>query len=494
MPVIKRRSPGLLARVSATLSQLNRQAYLVGGFVRDWVLARKTADIDIAVGGDSLSAAQRVAAAVGGKYVLLDEANRVARVVVDVDGEQWQLDFSSFSGAIENDLARRDFTIDAMAFDLEGFVSGSPEFIDPFSGRQDIKMRLVRAVNEHVFEDDPARLLRAIRLAAELKFNIEPGTETLVRRNGRLAALVAGERLREELLRLLALPGFGGLVRYLDELTLLTAIIPELGRMKDVEQPGEHYWNVFDHSVETASAVEALVRETEWKYGGSDLLSVTPWSKDIEEHLDEEVSSGSRRRFLLKLAGLLHDIGKPSTKTFDETGRMRFLGHPRDGAAMAVTILRRLRFSGKETRLVENLVYHHLRPVQMSHEGLPSGRAIYRYFRDTEGAGMDVLYLALADYLATHGPRLDMAEWRQHNRLISYIMSEYARQKAETAPVKLVSGDDLMETFGLRPDRLIGELLSEVREAQASGEVSTREEAIALVRRILEERPCEIAC
>jgi len=484
---------GLLTKVSSVLTQHNCPAYVVGGFVRDWLLDRQTADIDIAVCGDALSIAQEVAEAVDGRYVLLDEANGVARVVV-ADEQMRHLDFSSFSDAIQNDLARRDFTIDAIAVELQGLISGSGQLIDPFSGESDLKKGLVRAVSRQVFMEDSARLLRSVRLAGELGFKIEPGTETLIRKGCWKVKLVPGERLREELVRILALPGCGEMIRYLDELGLLTEIIPELDEMKDVEQPKEHYWNVFDHSVETVAAAEFLLRESLWKYGKEDLLKVTPWSEEIRQHFDEEVSSGSNRRLLLKLGALLHDIAKPATKTVDETGRTRFLGHTKQGAAIAAVILERLRFSSREIRLVENLVYHHLRPVQMANEGLPTRRAIYRYFRDTEGAGIDILFLALADYLATHGPKLDIKEWQQHNQLICYIMAENLKQEAEVLLVKLLDGHDLMAVFGLSPGRLVGELLTEVREAQAAGELSTREEAIALVRKELEKRQCGMAC
>jgi poly(A) polymerase len=484
---------GLLTKVSSALTQHNYPAYVVGGFIRDWLLDRETADIDIAVCGDALIIAQEVAEAVDGKYVLLDEANGIARVVV-ADEQMRHLDFSSFTETVQDDLARRDFTVNAIAMELKSLIAGSGQLIDPFSGESDLRKGVVRAVSRRVFVEDGARLLRSVRLAGELGFRIESGTESLIQKHRRKVKLVPGERLREELVKILALSGFGERVRYLDELGLLTEIIPELDEMKGVEQPKEHYWNVFDHSVETVAAAEFLLRESLWKYGKEDLLEVTPWSEEIRQHFDEEVSSGSNRRLLLKLGALLHDIAKPATKTVDETGRARFLGHTKQGAAIAAAILERLRFSSREIRLVESLVYHHLRPVQMANEGLPTSRAIYRYFRDTESAGIDILFLALADYLATHGPELDIEEWQQHNQLIGYIMAEHLKQQAKVLPVKLLDGHDLMAAFGLSPGRLVGELLAEVREAQAAGELSTREEAIALVRKELEKRQCGMAC
>ncbi|MGB8706442.1 MAG: HD domain-containing protein [Dehalococcoidia bacterium] len=493
MPDIDQNLLALMVKVSTILSQRNCPAYIVGGFVRDWLLDRKTADIDIAVEGDALNIAQEVARAIDGKYVLLDETNKVARVVV-TNEHQWHLDFTSFLKDIHDDLARRDFTIDAMAVELQRLISGSSQLIDPFSGKSDLKKKLVRAVSQGIFAEDAARLLRGVRLAAELGLKIAPGTESLIRKDCQLAKLVPGERLREELVRLLALPGSAASIRYLDKLGLLTAIIPELEELKGAKQPKEHHWDVFNHSVETISTAEFLLRESKWKYGKDDLLTVTPWSEEINGHFDEEVSSGSNRRLLLKLGALMHDIAKPATKTVDETGRTRFLGHAKEGAATAAAILEKLRFSSREIRLVENLVCHHLRPAQMANDGMPTSRAIYRYFRDTEGAGIDILFLALADYLATHGPKLDIEEWKQHNLLISFILAAHSNQETKVLPVKLIDGHDLMDIFGLRPGRLLGELLTEVREAQAAQELNTREEALELVRKELEKRQCSTAC
>lgn len=462
--------------------------------MRDQLLGRDTADIDIAVKADALGMAREVADAIGGKYVLLDETNRVARVIVPEGECGLYLDFSSFSGSIENDLVRRDFTIDAMAVELGELASGHAKVIDIFHGQADLKSKLIRAVSERIFEEDAVRLLRAVRLAAELEFAIEPDTEKLVRKNAQLVKHVSGERTREELLRLFALRGAADVVRYMDELSLLTEVMPELGVMKGVEQPKEHCWNVFDHSVETVATVEFMMRESQWQYGSDDLLAVTPWSEEISRYFDEEISSGSNHRILLKLGGLLHDIAKPATKTVEETGKTRFLGHGKVGASMAVAMLERLRFSSREIRLVENLVYSHLRPAQMSNEGLPTSRAIFRYFRDTEGAGIDILFLALADYLATGGPNLDVEQWKQHNKVVNYVLAEQMRQEVEVIPVKLIDGHDIMDILGVGPGPLVGELLTEVREAQAAGELNTKEEAIALVRKRIEKRHCGAAC
>ena len=145
----------------------------------------------------------------------------------------------------------------------------------------------------------------------------------------------------------------------------------------------------------------------------------------------------------------------------------------------------RLRFSSKEIKLVETLVRHHLRPGQMSNYGLPSRRAIYRYFRDTGEAGIDILFLSLADHLAARGPGLDLAQWREHAQTVDYVLDQRFQEETLVSPTKLIDGHDLINTFGMSPGLRIGELLETVREAQASGDVTTRQEALTFVGRKL---------
>src|SRR4030042_1459955 len=260
---IKSDASRLLNEISRFLAEKDINAFVVGGFVRDTLLGRATADIDIAVAADALEVASKAAAAFGGKFFPLDDVNKIGRVILP--DEKWQIDFTAFKGNILEDLARRDFTIDAMALELGGDITESfsiKDIIDPFHGQADLRRRVVRAVNENIFLNDDVRLLRAGRLAAELDFEINNSTEALITRDSPLIAGVAGERVREELLRLLALPGAGRRRFYLDKLGLLTALIPELSASKGVEQPKEHAWDAFDRSIQTVATIEFVLRES----------------------------------------------------------------------------------------------------------------------------------------------------------------------------------------------------------------------------------------
>jgi poly(A) polymerase len=476
----------LLNKTNHLLAAEGIRSYLVGGFVRDLLLGRDTTDIDIAVIADALETAQKAAAALDGKYVPLDTENGVARVIIP--GEKWHLDISTIESDIETDLARRDFTVNAIAFPLDaGFKAAidTYRFIDPFYGREDLRNRVIKVTGPGVFEADAVRLLRAVRLASELGMRIEANTENLIRRHSGLVAAVAGERVREELLRLLALPGAGQRLLYLDELGLLTALIPELEQARGVSQPKLHVWDVFTHSLKMVDAVEFLFREGNWDYAGVEILALVPWSDRLKEHFNGEISSGSTRKILLQLAALLHDIAKPSTKTTDTDGRTRFIGHPQEGAATAAAILERLRFSKREIQHIELLIKHHLRPTQMSHEGAPTRRAIYRYFRDTGETGIDLLFMSLADHLAARGNTLDLQQWLEHTRLTDDVLQRRFEEESAPKPVKLIDGHDLITTFKLAPGPRIGEILEAVREAQSAGEITDKQEAINYIQRLL---------
>jgi poly(A) polymerase len=186
------------------------------------------------------------------------------------------------------------------------------------------------------------------------------------------------------------------------------------------------------------------------------------------------------------LAALLHDIAKPATKTIEPSGKMRFLGHAKDGAKMAIPIMERLRFSSRETKMVQLMIEHHLRPGYLLTGEMPTRRAIYKYFRDTADVGIDTLFLGLADHLAARGPTLDPDQWRKHTETTAQMLSKWFEEQETIMPPRLLDGHTLIDRFGLTPGPRIGELLEMVREAQAADEIKTTEEALDFVRKHLE--------
>ena len=462
-------------------------AYLVGGSVRDLLLGRETGDIDVAVTTDASTVGRGLASSLAGRLVPLDELRGIWRVVIPNGEASWSVDVNSIDGDILKDLGRRDFTIDAMAASFADAGAGRLGIgvIDPFGGRADLTAGVIRSVSPSVFKEDPARLLRAPRLAAQLRMEIVEDTANQIQRDAHLVTTVASERVRDELLKLLAESCAADSIRRLDRLELLCRVIPELEEARDVSQPREHQWDVFNHLIETVGKVEAVLQPSHSPvafYSDSH-----PSFESIHRHFAEEVSDGHTRTTLLKLAGLLHDVAKPVTKSVENSGRIRFLGHHTEGAVMSARILRRLRLSGRGVELVRLMVHHHLRPSQMAQrDELPSRKAMYRYYRDTGDAAIDILFLNMADYLAARGPQLGSSEWSAHCRIIESILSESVEGEAHEPLPKLITGHDIMSTLAVGPGPRVGRLLELAREAQASGEITTREEALELIDTNLE--------
>ncbi len=487
------RLPTITTKLVSLLSEWNVEGYLVGGVVRDALMGKDAEDIDITVHADAASVGQMIADALGGYLAHLNDDLQVARVALDDADWSGYIDVAAMRGSsIDCDLRKRDFSINAMAIPLKS-LSGcmsAAEVVDPFGGQRDLDDGVLRMVSSAALDEDPVRMTRGARLAAQSGLSVEPGTAVAIRARALTICDAPPERVRDELMRLLQAGNACYGVRLLDDLELLCAIIPELEDTKGVTQPREHYWDVFNHLMETVGWVDAMF-DTEIQTESP--LNDLPGFEGMREYFNGHVSDGFDRQTFLKLTALLHDISKPSTKTVEESGRIRFFGHHTEGAEVSSGILNRLRFSRKAVAHVSEMVRQHLRPRQMAEKGMmPSRRALYRYYRNVGDVALDTLYLNTADYLAARGPMLEVDDWRDHCQLIRHILDQGGASPGEesgdslkTLP-KLVSGYDIIDRFALEPGRKIGTLLEEVREAQASGEVKTKEQALELVRASIE--------
>ena len=482
----------LLSAVGALLS--GGQGYLVGGSLRDALLERQErqpADLDVAVPGDAANFARDLASRLGGHFVLLDAQRGTARVVLD-EGDIRTIDITRLRGDIRGDLKQRDFTIDALAVSVAEVVDAtSVELFDPHGGLADLKAGVVRLVSEQALVDDPLRLLRAVRLATQLDFQLAPETAEAVRRHAERIDQTAPERQRDELARCFATPRAATALRLMDRLGLLERLFPEVTAGRGVTQPKEHHWDVLDHAFETVAALDFMLAVEEPSHGREARFWRTLWDAlsflpDLRSHLAEEVSEGRSRAGLLKLAGFLHDVAKPQTRAPDATGRIRFFGHAEQGAATARDTLTRLRFSRREAELVATMVEEHLRPGQLgqSAEGGPSRRALFRFFRDTGEAAESVLLLSLADHLAARGPNLRLDGWRRHVAYIAHVLARREEEETIVHPPRLLTGNEIMATLAIGPGPEVGRLLAALEEAEAGGDIASREDALALARRL----------
>ena len=465
-----------------------------GGAIRDAIRGREVHDIDLVVRGDAEPVGRAVAELLGGTPVVVDAWNitRVA-LVPETDGASpFIIDINGYHGSLEENLRSRDFTVDAMAVPLHCWDTDErfDAIVDPMGGKGDLARGVLRATGDDVFQADPGRMLRGIRLANQFGFRMEPDTARAIRRDASLLDRVSAERVRDEFMAILAADGARAQLEVLDRLDLLCRVIPELEATRNCDQPrAHHYWDVWGHLLHCVEYAEAITAG----HRNNAIYTMAPWTANEDAYFLEIVGDGHNRRTVLKLAALLHDIAKPQTKGPDKNGRIRFLGHSEQGADMVEARLPALRMARRITDLVSTMVLHHLRPSQLrERDQMPSKRAIYRYYRDVGDAAVDTLYLAMADFLAARGPELSPERWNNYARMIAAVLEAGATPPArEEGPRALVNGHDLMDTLNIPPGPRIGALLDRLREAQAVGDIFSRDEALSLAARLLEDNASE---
>ena len=447
-----------------------QEAYLVGGYLRDSIAKINTADIDICIVGHALPVAEAVAKLLNGTHIELSKTRGIHRVVTTKDSMDIQVDFTSAYRGISCDLANRDFTINAIALPINQNTisqrSNVSDLIDPFNGITDINRNVLRMTSPKVFASDPIRLLRAIRLQQQLELNIDPTTSKQITSDATRLATASWERIRNEFLAIIAQDDAASALKTLDYHNLLDQIVPEMQATKHVEQPQEHYWDVFEHSIETVSNLERILSHIP-----SDRMA--PTFDGANSYFDELIGDGHSRLTICKVASLLHDIAKPQTKTIDTTGRIRFLNHATEGALISGRITNRLRMSRKVSLSIQGQILHHLRPSQLAPQGkMPSRKAISRYYKDVGDVALDTLYLSIADHLAARGPHLDNAEWEHRCQTVKLILDELHSINTAVKTKTLVTGHDIMERLSLKPGPHIGKLIDLVEEAQFDGKIT----------------------
>ncbi len=447
--------------------------WIVGGAIRDAALGRDVTDVDIAVAGEEREAARAIAQVAQGAMFQLSEEFATWRALAP-DGA-WHVDVVRLRGDdIEADLALRDFTVDAIATPL---AQPGATLVDPHAGLADLDSRTLRAVSERSFADDPLRVLRAARIAAGLGLAIDPRTLELGRAQAASAGQQAGERQFAELRLLLTgddpVEGLG----LLDALGATAAVLPEVEALRGVEQNPYHHLDVRDHTIEVLTRLIELEGDLEGLVGeaADDLRAL------FAEPLADQLTRGGALRF----AALLHDLGKPETRTEGEGGRVLFMGHDRAGARIVRELCRRLRASRRLGDFLANLTLNHLRLGFLVHERPLSRRQVYEYLRATEPDSADVTLLTVADRLATQGERTKQAAIDAHLELAREIIGEVLAWRRDGPPRSPIRGDRLASELGIDPGPELGRLLAEIQAAVFAGEVSSSDDAIALARRLI---------
>jgi poly(A) polymerase len=418
----------LLALLKRVASELGLEAWVVGGYVRDALLGRPHPNPDVVVEhGDALEVARRFAALAGAPPPIVFERFGTAQVTlpgrlvefVTARAESYAPVSRKpvvHRASLDEDLRRRDFTINTLLMDLDGRV------VDRLGGRKDLEGRVLRTPTEpeHTFSDDPLRMLRGIRFAAELGFELAPDVMPAMRAmRGRLARpVVSVERVADELRKMLVSPRPRLALELLDGAGLLEVVLPEIAACKGVPQSGYHTHDVYGHTLATVEAT------------GGDLL--------------------------LRLAALLHDSGKPATAKGDGT----FLGHEEVGARIASQALARLRFSQREIEVVAGLVRLHLRPVFYGSEWTDG--AVRRLARDAGPLLDRLMALARADIAASAYP------WPEK---LDELQARLDRVRAEVPSrlKPLVTGEDVMRVRGIGPGPEVGRIKRRLEELVIDG-------------------------
>jgi tRNA nucleotidyltransferase/poly(A) polymerase len=488
----------LLGAILSTL-KADQEIHLVGGAVRDFLLRRETHDLDFVVPANGIKIARQVAKAMKGAFFVLDEKTDTGRVILTQDNFSREvLDFASFrKNGLDADLSARDFSINALAYNLR-----TKEFKDPVGGAKDLRKGVIRACSAAAFKDDPVRILRAVRFAAALGYSIQKETRTWMKQSIDLLELPSPERIRDELFKILDGPRPSSVIRALDLLRGLPYLFPELLPLKRVEQPPPHVLDGWDHALKAVDHFEAIYKVMDLHYTSdlaNDLLTgllsmkLGRYRQKFKEHFEKSSVAERSRRALLVLAVLYHDVGKSATVTNNDEC-IQFIGHEKVGSSIAVGRAIKLRMSNSEMDYLKVVIQNHMRIIQhinyYDREGkIPTRRAVYRFFRATGEVGVDICFLALADLRATYENGMTQSMWTAALDVVKIFLENWWEKHEESiTPPPLVDGNDLIAMFHLAPGPIIGRLLEAIKEAQAVGEIQTREDAMKLAEKLLIER------
>lgn len=435
------------------------ETYLVGGAVRDMLLGVNPLDYDIVVPNNPQVLADAISSDTGATFFKMGKS-RQAVLRGQIHG--CTIDIVRMAGgSIENDLRLRDFTINAMAVHINSHL-----LLDPLKGQEDLANRTIRMVSEQAFVSDPLRLLRTYRFAATLNFEIEKETETAVQTHSRLIRRPSGERIREELIRLLNSPCAARYLKKMRDSGLLFDLFPELENASGCSQNVYHRLDVLDHSLLACKHLEAILN-SEW-------TEVSRFQTAIAEH----------EKPLLKLAVLLHDIGKPATRSISIDGSVHFIRHEKISAVMASNIASRLKLSNSNADYLCELIRNHLRPLSLyrAHQNQSLTRkGMFRLFRSLKRYTPDLLLMALSDACAKsdNTSETDVSIYGFMSDLMSLYFQEYLPRKNQTP---LITGYDLIARFGLYPSPVFKIILESVEDARLSQNLINRTDALAWVQ------------
>ena len=486
------------------------RVWLVGGRVRDGLLGRKSLDTDLAVEGGALSLASELAAETGGSFVALDRERDIARVVWAIDSQsnsegragldarERAVDLKSLEdGDLAADLAARDLTVNALAIPLRASeLMSRADVIDHHGGLRDLETRLIRMISPAAFDADPIRLLRAPRLAAELGFEIENATEAAIRHRAIRAAEPAGERIRDEVLRLMAVSTPATSIRSLMDLGLLNAVLPELARSADKpfeRRGGASGLETALAALDASVALETRVVETSDDHDASEKRPSSSIDRNrdvLANHLAELAFEGRPKSLWIRLAVLVAVAARSAESRYDHRlGSWIRRPNPRVYRVLALRVSERLRLSGAAAEWMGSIAAFADDGERIAHDTVGVGervRLIQALDRKSGNKGIDIALVALALEVRSPGlvSKSDQSIDEHHlTTLEEFVQAELRRRDADETD--LLDGRTLMEALDLKPGPIIGRLLDRISIERAGGEIKDRESALRLAARLL---------
>jgi len=463
------------------------EVYLVGGAVRDFLLRRPLGkDFDFVTRGDAEGLAKEVAQEMGGHAFPLDETFGTWRVVLKKKRKKTELDFSRLQGKdIIEDLRQRDFTVNSIAIHLKDLARpGDPSFLDPLDGMMDIRKGTLRANSEESLRQDPLRMLRAFRFASTLTFSVEEETLKMIHRNKDLIQRSAGERIRTELFMALGEKGAGFFLRMLQKAGLLGEIFPEVRGWETLDLGNGRPLSLLDHALRTVETAEFIFIHLEDLYPTGFTF--------LKSHFSQNEEEGVSRKALFKFIAFFHDSGKAATASQGQgKGSPRFLDHDQEGVKINMAIGRRLRLSRRSVRIISELTRQHMRIQGLTKVQELTGRAKYRFFQDLGREGLDLAILSLSNALASSAVKLRrpfFAEMNEEAKKIKQITDDllrfYADEFNQKSTQPLVDGEEIIKALGIPQGKAVGTLLNKVKEAEISGRIRTKEDALEFLKNI----------
>jgi len=473
----------------------DEKVFLVGGGVRDQILGLPIHDLDFAIKNDPVELARQLANKLKVGFYVLDDLRHTARVVLKSKSEPaTTLDFAKFRGSsIAADLKSRDFTINAMAVDLDH----PTQIVDPLDGRGSLKDGQLRLCSPGALRDDPIRILRSIRFSLKFNLAIDSSLVKSLKRSAPWVLTPSKERQRDELFQILNLDQVDEGIRMLDGVGLIGLLFPPIPNLKEILLPDPSPETVWDH---TKKVIEGLRRIYGWVHsavsgkvdndllGETFVISLKEFFPGLLEYLSRNIVADRNRRSLLAFAALLHDAGAKTCQANDWDGSTRFYYLGKISSDIGLDIASRFALANKEQEFIRRVVANHSLPVTMTRSLYPlDKRSIYRFFQTTGDAGIAVCLLALADLLAIYDFSIPIEKWKEQLAIIKALFKAWWSESNEIVHIKpMLTGDDLKRQFSIQEGPQIGSLLESLKEEQASGAIKTRVRAIAFMKRCIE--------